>query len=143
VLAAKGDAPQWLVAVNARKVPARAILIGSLFGYVALAASVLSPQLVFSFLVNSSGATMLIIYLLVCIAQIRLRRKYEAEAPERLAIRMWWFPYASYLTAGAILAVLIAMAFRRDLAEQLATSLLVAGLVWLAYRVLRSDRVRA
>lgn len=143
VLAAKGDAPQWLVAVNARKVPARAILIGSLFGYVALAASVLSPQLVFSFLVNSSGATMLIIYLLVCIAQIRMRRKYERESPERLSIRMWWFPYASYLTAGAILAVLVAMAFRRDLAEQLVTSLLVAGLVWLAFWVLRRDRASA
>ena len=88
-------------------------------------------------LINSSGATMLIIYLMVCAAQIRHRRLLEAVAPERLVLRMWWFPYASYLTAGAMLAVLIAMAFKHDLAVQLVTSLAVAALVWLAYWVFR------
>src|SRR5205823_7471814 len=38
-LAANGDAPQALVALNRRKVPARAILTGSAFGYGALIAS--------------------------------------------------------------------------------------------------------
>lgn len=141
VLAAKGDAPKWLVALTGRQVPARAILVGSLFGYFALAASVLSPQRVFSFLINSSGATMLIIYLMVCAAQIRHRRMVEAVAPDRLTLRMWWFPYASYLTAGAILAVLIAMAFKYDLAIQLVTSLAVAALVWLAYVIFRRGKL--
>jgi L-asparagine transporter-like permease len=111
VLAARGDAPRWLVKVNGRGVPIRATLIGSLFGYCALAASVVSPQLVFSFLVNASGATMLIIYLMVCGAQIRQRRRVEAEAPERLSLRMWLFPYASIATGCAILLVLAAMLF--------------------------------
>lgn len=141
VLAAKGDAPKWLVAVTGRQVPARSILVGSVFGYFALAASVLSPKMVFSFLVNSSGATMLIIYFMVCAAQIRHRYMVDAVAPERLVLRMWWFPYASYLTAGAILAVLIAMAFKHDLMVQLVTSLAVAALVWLAYVVFRRGRL--
>ena len=141
VLAAKGDAPNWLVALTGRQVPARSILVGSLFGYLALAASVLSPQMVFSFLINSSGATMLIIYLMVCAAQIRNRRVLEAVAPDRLTLRMWWFPYASYLTAGAIVAVLVAMAFKRDLAIQLITSLVVAALVWVLYRVFRRGKL--
>ena len=141
VLAAKGDAPNWLVALTGRQVPARSILVGSLFGYLALAASVLSPQMVFSFLINSSGATMLIIYLMVCAAQIRHRRMLESVAPERLVLRMWWFPYASYITAGAMLAVLIAMAFKHDLAVQLITSLVVAALVWLAYVVFRRGKL--
>lgn len=143
VLAAKGDAPNWLVAITGRQVPARSILVGSLFGYFALAASVLSPQMVFSFLINSSGATMLIIYLMVCAAQVRHRRMLEAVAPERLTLRMWWFPYATYITAGAMLAVLIAMAFKRDLAIQLITSLLVAVVVWVAYLIHRRRRQAA
>ncbi len=56
-LAAKGDAPLGLVTLNRRQVPARAILIGSAFGYCAVIASVVSPELVFAFLLNSSGAT--------------------------------------------------------------------------------------
>jgi GABA permease len=142
-LAAKGDAPQWLVAVNRRQVPARAILIASLFGYVALAASALSPQVVFSFLVNASGATMLFIYLLVCVAQIGLRRGLERDAPERLTIRMWLFPWASYAAIGAIVAVLLAMALTPALASQFYSSAAVAAgvaiLAWLAGRRRRAD----
>lgn len=137
VLAARGDAPNWLVRVNRRGVPVRATLIGSLFGYGALAASVLSPQTVFSFLVNASGATMLIVYLLVCAAQIRQRRRVEAEAPERLTLRMWLFPYASFATGAAILLVLTAMLFEDGLRDQLMLSVLVTAIVsaiWVLFR---------
>ena len=52
-LAGKNDAPQWLVAVTRKRVPARAILAGAAFGYAAVAASAISPQKVFSFLVDT------------------------------------------------------------------------------------------
>jgi len=143
VLAAREDAPRCLVKVNSRGVPVRATLIGSLFGYCALAASVLSPQLVFSFLVNASGATMLIIYLMVCGAQIRLRRRAEAEAPEKLTLRMWLFPYVSIATGLAILLVLVAMLFEPGLREQLLMSLLVTMIVAAAWAILRRPRLRA
>ncbi len=109
-LAAKGDAPQWLVTVNRRQVPARAILAGAAFGYLAMAAAILSPTRVFVFLVDASGAIALVNYLLVALAELRLRRIWQAEAPERLSIRMWFFPYASWGTVAVIVAVLLAMA---------------------------------
>ncbi len=122
-LAANGDAPQSLVALSARRVPARAILIGSSFGYVGVIASIISPSLVFAFLVNASGAIMLMIYLLTALAQIRLRRRLEREDPARLTIRMWLFPWASWAVVFAIVAVLTAMAFTAGLASQLYASL--------------------
>jgi L-asparagine transporter-like permease len=143
VLAARGDAPRWLIKVNHRRVPVRATLIGSLFGYGALAASVLSPQVVFSFLVNASGATMLIIYLMVCAAQIRQRRRIEAEAPERLQLRMWFFPYASLATVCAIVLVLAAMLRAPDLRNQLLLSVLATLFAALAWVVFRRPRRRA
>lgn len=134
VLADKGDAPAWLVAVNRRKVPARAILIASLFGYLALAASVISPELVFSFLVNASGALMLFIYFTVGVAQIVQRRRIETEGRETLPIRMWLFPYLSYATLGAILSILVAMMFaparRVELISSLVTLGVAAGAAW-------------
>ena len=125
-LAKYGDAPQWLVQVNSRKVPARAILVASLFSYGALAAERLSPDQVFSFLLNSSGVTMILLYLMVAGAQLRLRRKYEAEAPERLQIRMWFHPFGTILAVAAMAAILIFMGLSPDLASQLWMSLLVA-----------------
>ncbi len=139
-LADKGDAPQALVKVTRRQVPARAILIASSFGYLALAASILSPERVFAFLVNASGAIMLIVYLMIAAAQIVLRRKLEREAPERLTLKMWLFPYASFVAIAAMIAVLIAMAFTPDLASQLYASLGCLAVVLLTYGVLRLRR---
>lgn len=130
VLSEKGDAPKSLVALNRRRVPVRSTLIGSFFAYLALAASVLSPQLVFSFLVNASGAIMLFIYLMVCFAQLKMRRQIEEQAPERLIIRMWGFPYLSIMTAGAIICVLAAMLLRPGLRIELLSSMILLAVVF-------------
>jgi L-asparagine transporter-like permease len=136
-LAAKGDAPQWLVAVNKRRVPTRAILAGAVFGYAAIGASVVSPGVVFSFLVNASGAIALVNYLLVVLAELRLRRDLEATAPEKLAIRMWFFPYASWAVAAVIVAVLAAMAATPELQSQFFSSAAVVAVVLGAFALLR------
>jgi L-asparagine transporter-like permease len=133
VLAARGDAPQSLVALNKRQVPARAILIGSVFGYATVMTSVIAPEVLFAFLVNASGAIMLMVYSLVCMAQIRLRRRMEREQPERLTNRVWLFPWLSYAAIGAIVAVMVAMLFTGSLATQLYASLLAAAVVVVAY----------
>jgi L-asparagine transporter-like permease len=132
-LAAHGDAPRSLVALDVRGVPARAILIGTVFGYFAVLASVVSPQRLFTFLVNASGAIMLVIYLLIALAEIRRRRVIEREAPERLAIRMWLYPWLSYATAGAIALVLASMLLRTAERAQLAASALSVAVVLAAY----------
>ena len=125
-LAKYGDAPQWLVQVNARKVPARAIVVASLFSYVALAAERLSPERVFSFLLNSSGVTMMLLYLLLSVAQLRLRNEFEASAPERLQIRMWMHPYGTWFAILGLVAIMVFMGLTPALASQLWMSLLVA-----------------
>jgi GABA permease len=136
-LAKYGDAPQWLVQLNARKVPVRAILVASLFSYAALAAERLSPETVFSFLLNSSGVTMILLYLMVAVSQLRLRTRYETEAPERLQIRMWLHPYGTLIAIAAMVAILIFMGLSPDLASQLWMSLLVAGGFAVAFLVFR------
>jgi GABA permease len=126
-LAKHGDAPQWLVQVNARKVPARAILIGSLFSYVALAADAVSRDVVFSFLINGCGVTMLLLYLMTSGAQLKLRRKYESEDPARLKIKMWFHPFGTYVAIAAMLVILVAKGLDPAASKELWLSLLVAG----------------
>jgi L-asparagine transporter-like permease len=140
VLAARGDAPQALVALNKRKVPARAILIGSVFGYGAVIASIISPQVVFAFLVNASGATMIMIYLMIAVAHIRLRNKSD---PATLSIKMWLFPGLSYGIIAAMIGVLAAMTMTRDLLIQLASSGLAFALAVALYVLLRKRGARA
>jgi len=139
-LAAKGDAPQSMVVLNKRRVPTRAILIGSSFGYLAVVLSIVSPQLVFAFLVNASGALMLFIYLLACFAHMKLRRQMQSTTPERLTIKVWLFPWLSWVTVAAMVGVLVAMLANRDLASELYASLACVAAVAVAYWTLRRPR---
>jgi GABA permease len=133
VLAAHREAPQSMIVLNKRRVPARAILISSAFGYLTVLTSVIAPEILFAFLVNASGAIMLMVYAMVCLAQIRLRRRMEREQPERLAIKVWWFPWLSIAAIGAIVAAMLAMLFTRSLATQLYASLATAAVVLVAW----------
>ena len=139
-LAARGDAPQAMIALNKRRVPARAILIGSSFGYIAVILSVVSPERVFQFLLNTSGALMIVVYLLACFAHLRLRRQMEQASPERLTIKVWLFPWLTYATVAAMFGVLVAMAVTEGRSAEFRASAVVVVIVALAYVALRWRR---
>ena len=139
-LAKHQDAPQWLVQVNKRKVPARAILIASLFSYGALSADAVSRDVVFSFLLNSCGVTMLILYLMTSAAQLKLRNKYEAEDPARLQIKMWFHPFGTYIAMAAMLVILVAKGLDPSASKELWLSLVVAGGFAVAFFIFRRGK---
>src|SRR3954470_9368902 len=137
-LARRGDAPQWMVQLNSRGVPARAILIATSIGFLSVIANAVSPEKVFLFLLNSSGAVALFVYLLICVSQLVLRRRLEREDPERLQVRMWLYPYLTYFTIAAIVVVIGSMAFVGDVRSQLWLGVLSVAVVMAAYFVKRS-----
>lgn len=110
-LATHGDAPASMSRLNARGVPVRAILLSTAFGYVSVIMSYVSPEHVFKFLVDSYGTVALFVYILIALAELRLRRQLEREAPERLVVRMWGFPYLTILSIVMMLSIVAAMAF--------------------------------
>jgi GABA permease len=133
-LARRGDAPKGLLDVNRRGVPVKAILLTSSIGFASTIISYLSPDTVFLFLVNSSGAIALFVYLLIACSQLRMRRRLEREAPERLKVRMWAFPYLTYFAIAAMVAVIASMALVKDVRAQLIPSFISLAIVLLAYR---------
>jgi GABA permease len=130
-LATRGDAPQSLSRLNARGVPSRAILTGTVFGYFAVVMNYVSPERVFAFLVNSYGTVAIFVYVLIACAQLRLRARLERSEPERLRVRMWGYPYLTVLVIIAMLGIVAAMAFipqqRAPLLFGLASAALMLG----------------
>ncbi len=120
VLAARREAPASMVTVNSRGVPMVAILSSSVVGFLAVIMAAVSPDTVFSFLLNSSGAVILFVYLLIAVSQIILR--YRADE-STLKVKMWWFPALSVLTALGIVLVLVQMGLTEDVRIQLVLSL--------------------
>jgi GABA permease len=108
-LARRGDAPRSCARLDARGVPVTAIVSGTVFGYGTVVMSYVSPERVFPFLVNSYGTVAIFVYVLIAVAELRLRRRLEREAPERLRVRMWAYPWLTRATILGMLAVVAAM----------------------------------
>jgi len=103
------DAPGFFTDTTRRGVPMWAILAGTSFGYVSVVIYYFFPENVFTWLINASGAIALFVYLLIAISELVMRRRLERDAPERLQLKMWLFPWLTYLSIAAMVAVLIAM----------------------------------
>ncbi|WP_202511534.1 amino acid permease [Streptomyces sp. SID3343] len=137
-LASHGDAPKWSVKTSRRNVPVRAILAGTVVGWVSVVLAYLSPDTVFTYLVNSSGAIAIFMYVMIGVSQLRMRRRLEREAPERLMLKMWLFPYLTWIVMAGFVAVLVAMAVIDDQRTQLFTSLGSLAVVLVAYWIRRT-----
>ena len=127
------DAPGFLTNTTSRGVPIWAILAGTFFAYVSVAIFYFFPAQVFTWLINASGAIALFVYLLIAVSELVTRRRLEREAPERLRIKMWFYPWLTYLSIFGILAVLIAMFFIPGLRPQIIASLISLAVILVAY----------
>ncbi|MGW4007699.1 amino acid permease [Streptomyces sp. NPDC004763] len=105
-LGERGDAPKAFARTTRRGVPQTAILSSVVFGFVAVFFNYKFPDTVFLFLLNSSGAVALLVWLVICFSQLRLRRIIQAETPEKLVVRMWLYPYLTWAAVAVIVFVL-------------------------------------
>ncbi|MFG2518643.1 amino acid transporter, partial [Streptomyces sp. NPDC048527] len=81
------------------------------------------------FLLNSSGAVALFVWLVICFTQLKMRGIILREEPEKLVVKMWLFPYLTWATIAGISFVLVYMLTDDAGREQVVLSLLVAALV--------------
>ena len=128
-LGRRGDAPKAFARTNSRGVPRAAILSSVLFGFVAVFFNYQWPDTVFAFLLNSSGAVALFVWLVICFTQLKMRGIILREAPEKLVVRMWLFPYLTWATIAMISFILVYMLTDDAGREQVLLSLLVAAIV--------------
>jgi GABA permease len=132
-LTRRGDAPRGLDRLSRNGVPARAILLGTVFGYGAVIMSYVSPDTVFAFLVNSYGTVAIFVYVLIAVSQLRLRARLEKEDPARLRVRMWAYPYLTYLAIVGMLAIVLAMAFIPEQRTPLIFGVISLGILLLCF----------
>ncbi|MGW3688130.1 amino acid permease [Streptomyces sp. NPDC005125] len=147
-LAERGEGPRGLLKVSGSGVgggvPRRAVLASVAFGFVSVLLNLKWPDSVFLYLLNSVGAVLLFVWGLIAASQLRLRRRLEREAPETLTLRMWCFPWLTWVTLAALVAVLVLMLTDDVARPQVLWSAGATGLVLLVAgaRELR-DRRRA
>lgn len=139
-MAHNGDAPRVFLRVNKNGVPVYAIVGCTVVSYISVIFNYLSPDKIFLFLVNASGGVALLVYLVIAFSQLRLRKKYEKENPEKLKIKMWFFPYLTYVTIFIITGIFIMMAFIDSLRSQFYLTALIAVCVVGSFFAIRNKR---
>ena len=127
-LSSRGDAPAAWSRTTARGVPAQAIIASSVVGFLGVVGNYLLPDQIFGYLLASSGAIALFVYLVIALSQLRMRRELD-RAGHRPEVRMWLYPWLTYLTIGFICAVLVLMLVQEGHRLELALSLALAAVI--------------
>jgi len=127
-LSKRGDAPTAWTRISKRGVPSAAVLVSTVVGFVTVGANYISPDTVFLFLVNTSGAIALFVWLAIAASQLILRTRMGDEA-KHLSMKMWAFPYLTWLSIIAIVALLIGMTVMESTRESLLLSVGLAAVV--------------
>ena len=145
-LAGRGDGPRVLRRVSRRDVPWVAVVVSVVLALVAVALNWLLPDALLGILLNAAGASLLVVWVLVAVSQLRLRPRLVAAAgAEGPPLRMWGYPWLTWATLAGLGGVVVLMLWDDAARAQLAaTAGLVAVVVgiWLVTEAVRRRGLR-
>lgn len=124
----RGDAPRAVRSLTSRGVPWVAVLLSMVVGFLAVVGNYVLPDKIFAYLLATSGAVALFVYLAIACSQLRLGRTLRA-AGERPPVRMWLFPYLTSAVIVFIVAVLVLMAFDKSQQQAIGFSVISAVVI--------------
>ncbi|GGY22683.1 amino acid permease [Streptomyces xanthochromogenes] len=108
-LVSRGQGPKVLGRISGG-VPRVAVLTSSAFGFVCVLLSYWRPDDIFQWLLNTIGAIILVVWFFIAASQLLLRRRIEREAPEKLVVKMWLYPWLTWIALAGMAAVFVLMA---------------------------------
>ncbi|WP_405678177.1 amino acid permease [Streptomyces sp. NBC_01511] len=127
-LVVRGQGPKALGKVTGG-VPRRAVLASSAFGFLCVLLSYWRPDDIFAWLLNMTGAVILVVWAFIAVSQLLLRRRTEREEPEKLVVRMWLYPALTWVALAGMATIFVLMLRQPGTRDQLvATGLLTVGL---------------
>ncbi|MFF4806133.1 amino acid permease [Streptomyces sp. NPDC001351] len=132
-LAERGEAPALFARTTRLGVPAPAVLAASSIGLLTVVANYFLPTTaVYQFLLDSSGAVAVVVYLCITVTHLRGRARLMRERPEALTVRMWAYPWLSLLVLAALVAIIAGMAADSGSRRSLLLTLLVTAVAAVA-----------
>ncbi|MEU2441119.1 amino acid permease [Streptomyces rubradiris] len=120
-LVERGQGPKLLARLSGG-VPRIAVVTSSVLGFVCVLLSYWRPDDIFKWLLNMIGAVILVVWIFIAVSQLLLRRRIEREAPERLVVRMWAFPWLTWVALAGMAAIFVLMWREPDTRTQLYSS---------------------
>ncbi|MDO7908806.1 amino acid permease [Paenibacillus sp. JX-17] len=118
-MAVGGEAPRRLSHTNSRGVPVNSLIICAVVLLIGSMIAFVAQNGLFSILMAVPGFVVVLVWLCICLAQLKLRRQY----PVQPSFRVWGFPYITGLTVLCL--AVIAVGFMFDSSNRVSISVSV------------------
>lgn len=136
-MAENGEAPKGLLKTTKTGIPLTGIMITSICILIGVFLAYLTPDQVISYLMTIPGFTIILIWISICSAQLKLRSQYNQMPSFRLA----WYPFTTYAAIGSLLFIFIAFMFNKgNLIGSSVCLITVAILIMISFMV-RTNKV--
>lgn len=135
-LSVQGNAPKFLTRVNHRGVPVNSLLLSGAITSLVVLVNYLLPHEAFGLLMALVVATLLLNWIMICLAHLKFRNAQRRKGREP-TFRALWAPASNYLCIAFLLMIFGLMLMMDDM--RLSAILLPAWVVFLfvAFKVLR------
>jgi AAT family amino acid transporter/GABA permease len=107
-LGKRGDAPALMKKTSTASVPRAAVIASTILGAGVTLLSYFMPAGLFQFLLASSGAIALLVYLVIAVSQLRMRKVLQRRNVT-LTFKMWLFPWLTWVVIVFICCALAVM----------------------------------
>ncbi|HJV16573.1 MAG TPA: amino acid permease [Bacillales bacterium] len=108
-MAQNGEAPKSLLKTSKTGIPLNGIMITSICILIGVFLAYMTPNQVISYLMTIPGFTVILIWISICAAQLRLRSQYTQQP----AFRLRGYPFTTFTAIGSLLFIFIAFMFNK------------------------------
>ncbi len=127
-LGSRQEAPHIITRLTSNGVPIYAVFVSTLVGLICCVVNYVFPGQVFGFLLSTTGAIALLVYLVIACSQLILRKKLEQQGTD-IPFKMWLFPWLTWAVIFTIISVLgymfLSPSYRYETTLSLGVTLLV------------------
>ncbi|MDQ0087330.1 L-asparagine transporter-like permease [Paenibacillus anaericanus] len=137
-LAKDGEAPQSLARISAKGVPVNSLKLCAVILFLGSMIAYFAQERVFTLLMAVPGFVVVIVWIAICLAQLKLRKSY----PVQPTFKVWGYPYLTIITTLCL--SIIAVTFLFDAANRISIGVCIGVMilltVWSIFRF-KSSRI--
>ena len=138
-LSLQNNAPKFFGKLSKTGTPSNGILFSSFFLLIAVFLNYIVPEKVFLYISSVATVAMLTSWTIILITQYKYRKNLSKEECERIAFKMPFFPYGTYITLVFMALIVILMAFMPEMRVALYVAPVWFLVLWASHKYSKSS----
>ncbi|WP_445497504.1 amino acid permease [Photorhabdus sp. SF281] len=136
-LAKQGNAPRMLKKVNEGGVPTKAIVMSALATSIGVLINYVMPGKAFELLMALVVTTLVINWVMICMAHLKFRAKKVKEGVEP-SFKAFWYPFSNYLCLVFLVFILVIILMMDSIRISVILMPFWIGILWLGFLISHS-----